>query len=70
VIWLEVMFSVLTEFDVPRKPVRLMKMCVNETCWGIFVSEYLSDAFCIHSGLRQGDFLIAVGFQLRFRMCY
>jgi hypothetical protein len=63
------MFSVLTDFNIPIKPVRLLKVCVNETCWRIYVSEYLPDVFYIHSGLRQGDFLGAVSFHLRFRMC-
>jgi hypothetical protein len=66
----EVVFSVLIEFDILMKPVRLMNVCVNETRLRIYVSEYLCDAFCIHSGLRQGDFLVGVAFHLRFRMCY
>jgi hypothetical protein len=66
----EVMFIVLIDFDVPMKPIRLMKICVNETCWRIYVSQYMSDVFCIHSSLRKGDFLGAVGFHLMFRMCY
>jgi hypothetical protein len=74
----EVMYNVLTEFDMPTTPVRPIKVCVNKTCCRIYVSEHLFDAFHIHSGLRQGDFLVwqpylfylAIGLQLRFRMCY
>jgi hypothetical protein len=66
----EAVFSILTEFDMLIKPVRLMNVRVNETCSRIYVSEYLCDAFCIHSGLRQGDFLVGVAFHLRFIMCY
>jgi hypothetical protein len=74
----EVRYNVLTEFDIPTKAIRLTKVYVNETCCRIYVSEHLFDAFFIHSGLRQGDFLVwqpylfylAIGLQLRFRMCY
>jgi hypothetical protein len=66
----EVVFSVLTEFDILIKPVRLMNVSVNQTCSRIYVSEYLCDAFCIHSGLRKGEFFVGVALQLRFRMCY
>jgi hypothetical protein len=58
----EVMFSVLIEFDIPIKWIWLMKVCVNETCWRIYVSEYLSVVFHVQSCLRQGYFLCAVGF--------
>jgi hypothetical protein len=27
----EVLYNILLEFDIPKKPVRLIKMCLNET---------------------------------------
>jgi hypothetical protein len=51
----EVLYNILIEFGVPRKLVRLIKMCLNET-YGIVYSKirigrYLSRAFSIQNGL-------------------
>jgi hypothetical protein len=46
------LYNILTQFDVPMKLVRLIKMCLNET-----YSKDLSDNFPIHIGLKQGDAL-------------
>jgi hypothetical protein len=37
------------------KLVRLIKMCLNETCNKVHIGEHLSDAFPIRNGLKQGD---------------
>jgi hypothetical protein len=38
------------------KLVRLIKMCLNETCSKVrLIGKYLSDTFPIHNGLKQGD---------------
>ena len=37
--------------------VRLIKMCLNETCSTVDVGKYLSDMFRITKGLKQGDAL-------------
>ena len=37
--------------------VRLIKMCLNETYSRVCVGRFLSDAFPIHCGLKQGDAL-------------
>jgi hypothetical protein len=50
----EVLHNILI---VPRKLVRLIKMCLNETYGKIRIGKYLSGAFPIHNGLRQGDAL-------------
>ena len=45
------------EFGVPKKLVRLIKMCLTETCSGVQVGKNLSDIFPIRNGLKQGDAL-------------
>jgi len=37
------------------KLVRLIKMCLNETCIKVHISENLSDAFPVQNSLKQGD---------------
>jgi hypothetical protein len=49
----EVLYNVLTEFEVPIKLVRLIKTCLNETNSKV----HLSDSFPIQNGLKQGDAL-------------
>jgi hypothetical protein len=53
----EVLYNILIEFDIPRKLVRLIKMCLNETYSKICVGKHLSDAFPVKNGLKQGDAL-------------
>jgi hypothetical protein len=47
----------LPEFGVPKKLVRLIKICLNETYSKVPVSKHLSDKFPIQNGLKQGDAL-------------
>jgi len=53
----EVLCNILVEFGIPMKLVRLIKMCLNETCSRIRVGKHLSDTFPIRNGLKQGDVL-------------
>ncbi|KAJ4442113.1 hypothetical protein ANN_11979 [Periplaneta americana] len=55
----EVLYNILIEFGIPKKLVRLIKMCLNETHSKVCIDQFLSDAFPIHCGLKQGDALSA-----------
>ena len=50
----EVLYNILIEFGVPKKLVRLMKMCLTETYSRVWVGMNLSDKFPIRNGLKQG----------------
>jgi len=41
----EVLYDVLTEFGISLEPVRLIKMCLNETCSRVQAGKNLSDMF-------------------------
>ena len=53
----EVLYNILIEFGVPQKLVRLIKMCLTETCSRVRVDKNLSDMFPFRNGLKQGDAL-------------
>ncbi|KAJ4431783.1 hypothetical protein ANN_20388 [Periplaneta americana] len=53
----EVLDDILIEFGIPKKLVRLIKMCLSETYSRVRIGQFLSDAFPIHCGLKQGDAL-------------
>ncbi|KAJ4451080.1 hypothetical protein ANN_02518 [Periplaneta americana] len=53
----EVLYDILIEFGIPKTLVRLIKMCLSETYSRVRIGQFLSDAFPIHCGLKQGDAL-------------
>jgi hypothetical protein len=53
----EVLYNILLEFGIPKKLVRLSKMCLNETYSEVRVGKLLSDKSPIQNGLKQGDAL-------------
>jgi hypothetical protein len=59
----EVLYDILMEFGVPKKLVRLIKMCLTETYSRVRVGKTLSDVFPIRNGLKQGDTLSYFVFQ-------
>ena len=56
------MYNILTEFGIPIKLVRLIKLCLNETYSRVQVGKNLSDMFPIRNGLKQGDALLPLLF--------
>jgi len=54
---MEVLFNILIEFGIPKKLVRLIKLCLTETYSRVRVGKNLSDMFPIRNGLKQGDAL-------------
>jgi hypothetical protein len=53
----KVLYNILIEFGIPRKLVRLIKMCLNETYSKICIGKHLSGAFPVQNGLKHGDAL-------------
>jgi hypothetical protein len=60
-----VLHSILIEFGIPMKLVRLIKMCLDKTYSKACIGKHLSDSFPNQNGLKKGD-----AFQLFFRICY
>ncbi|KAJ4430005.1 hypothetical protein ANN_22213 [Periplaneta americana] len=58
----QVLYNILIEFGIPKKLVRLIKMCLSETYSRVRIGQFLSDAFPIHCGLKQGDALLPLLF--------
>ncbi|KAJ4431753.1 hypothetical protein ANN_20358 [Periplaneta americana] len=56
-VWREVLYDILIEFGFPKKLVGLIKMCLSEAYSRVRIGQFLSDAFPIHCGLKQGDAL-------------
>jgi sorting nexin-29 len=53
----EVLYNILLEFGIPKKLVRLIKMCLNETYSKVHIGKLLSDKFPTQNGMKQGDAL-------------
>jgi len=58
----EVLYNIFIEFGIPKKLVRLIKMCMTETYSRVWVGKNLSDMFPIRNGLKQGDALLLLLF--------
>ena len=56
------MYNILIEFGIPMKLVRLIKVCVNETCNRVWVGKHKSDMFPIRNGLKKGEALLPLLF--------
>jgi len=53
----QVLYNILMAFGIHMKMIRLIKMCPNETYSTIRLGKYLSDMFPIRKGLKQGNAL-------------
>ena len=49
----EALYNILIEFGIPKKLVRLIKMCLTETYSRVRVCKNLSEMFPIRNGLKQ-----------------
>jgi hypothetical protein len=56
------LYSILIEFGVHMKLVRLTKMCLNETYSKVCIGKHLSDMFPIQNGLKQEDAIKTTSF--------
>ena len=52
------MSCVWIEFGIPKRLIRLIKVCLTETYNRVQVGKNLSDMFPIRNGLKQGDALL------------
>jgi hypothetical protein len=43
----EVLYSILIGYGIPRKLVRLIKMCLNESYSTVCIGKHLSDSFAL-----------------------
>ena len=62
----EALDNILIEFGVPKKLVRLVKMCLIETYSRVRVGKNLSDRFLIRNGLKHGQALWPLLFNFAF----
>jgi sorting nexin-29 len=53
----EALYKIFIEFGIPKKLVRLIKMCLTETYSRVRLGKNLSEMFPIRNGLKQGDAL-------------
>jgi len=60
----EVLYKILIEFGFPRNLVRLIKMGLTETYSRVRVGKNVSDRFPIRNGLKQGDTLSPILFNI------
>ena len=51
----EALYKILIEVGIPKKLVRLIKMCLTETYSRVRVGKNLSEMFPIRNGLKPGD---------------
>jgi hypothetical protein len=56
----ELLCSILIEFGIQVKLVRLIKMCSNDTYSKDYIGNHLSDSFPLQNGLKEGDDLSAL----------
>jgi hypothetical protein len=59
-----VLYNILIEFGIPRKLVGLIQMCLKEPYSRLCIGKYQSDKFPIQNGLKQGDALSPLLFNL------
>jgi hypothetical protein len=58
----EVLYNIPFEFEIPRKLVVLIKMCLNDIHITVITGKYQSDKFPIQKGLKEGYDLLPLLF--------
>jgi hypothetical protein len=58
----EVLYNILFEYGIPKKLVKLIKTCLNETYNKICAGKHMSDTFPIQNGLKDRDTLLPLLF--------
>jgi hypothetical protein len=66
----EVLYKVLLELGIPKKLVRLIKMCLNETCSKVHIGKLLSDKFYYSEWAESRRCSITIAFQFCFKICH
>jgi hypothetical protein len=66
----EVLYNMLLEFGIPKKLVRLIKICLNETYSKVHIGKLLSDKFPYSEWSETRRCSIAITFQFCLRMCH
>jgi retron-type reverse transcriptase len=51
------LYNILIEFGMPRKLVKLINTCINETYGTVHTGKNLSETLPVRNGLKQGDAL-------------
>ena len=60
----ESLYNILIKFGVPKKLVRLIKICLDGTQSKVRIGNFLSSSFAIENGLKQGNALSPLLFNL------
>jgi hypothetical protein len=63
----EVLCNILIEFGIPMKLVRVIQLCLNDAYSKVRIGNHLSDSFPIQSGLKQGDALSPLLFNVALK---
>ena len=66
----EVLYNILIEFVIPKKLVRLIKICLNEPYSRVRVGKNLSDMFPIRNGLKLVDALSPLLLNFDLEQCF
>jgi hypothetical protein len=67
---MEVLYNILIEIGVSMKVVMLIIMFLKKTCSKVRIGKHLSHNFPIQNGLKQGDDLSPLIFNVVIRTCY
>jgi hypothetical protein len=60
----ESLYNIMEEFVIPYKLISLTKICMEGTKYQVRVDNILSDSFIVETGLKQGDALSPLLFNL------